>query len=85
MADTKVKLNLKGFRDLRTSPAVVADIERRAKAIANAAGEGYAVLPIQSPRNRARAIVTTEPGNYPAIVREARDHRLLGALDAGRA
>lgn len=84
MAGTKVKLNLPGFKALRTSSEARAEIERRAQAVAAAAGPGYVVMPIQEPRNRAIAMVTTEPGNFAARAREARDHRLLGALDAGR-
>ena len=36
----KLKFNLAAFRELRTSPGVRADIERRAKRVADAAGPG---------------------------------------------
>lgn len=73
-----------GFRGLRTAPGVVADIERRAKAVAAAAGEGVEVLPVvQEPYSRAHAVVAaTTPeakrriGQDPAA--------LLRALEAGR-
>lgn len=82
MARSRVKLNRAGFKALLTGPEVVADIRGRAEQVAAAAGDGYEVLPQPVFRKRARAIVTT--ATYAARRREARDHRLLGALDAGR-
>lgn len=81
MATTRVKLNHAGFAALLKSAEVQADINRRAQAIAASAGSDYEALPAEAGRTRARALVTTKPSG---IRREARDHKLLGALDAGR-
>lgn len=79
---TRIKFNVKGFRELRTSPAVQADIRRRAERVAAAAGEGVEVLPVRTPRNRARALVG--PVTSEAARRTARDNSLIRALQAGR-
>lgn len=66
---------------LLESPAVKADLKRRADRIAAAAGPGFEAS-VVSGRNRARAsVITATP---EARLAEARDHVLLRALDAGR-
>lgn len=78
---SKIKLNRKGFRQLRTSAAVNADIGRRAKAIAAAAGPGWVAQ--ESPGvNRARWVVipTTDDARRESITEMAP----LRAMDAGR-
>jgi hypothetical protein len=82
MANTKVKLNLAGFRELRTSPEVVADLKRRGEAVAERAGDGYEVL-VNSERAK-RGGVTVIASSPKAKRREARDHPLLQALGAAR-
>ena len=78
----KIKLNNAAFRALRTSEAVQADLAERAKRIAEAAGEGFAVGDGESARNRARAsVVAVSPA---AREKNARENTLLRALDAGR-
>jgi len=82
----KLKLFNKGFVELRNSPGVVADIERRAAAIADAAGEGFAVRPAETnlsfPHGRARVAVVTE--TFDAMYAEATDRTLTRSIDAGR-
>ena len=78
---TKIKLSNAGFRELRKSPAVRAEILRRAEAVAAAAGDGFRAVE-SAPRNRARAAVV--PVTAEAAARNARENTLLHALDAGR-
>lgn len=70
------------FRELRTSAAAIADVTGRAESVAAAAGDGFDVLPVQSPRNRAHALVATT--TYEAMKRNAAENTLLRSLDAGR-
>ena len=78
----RIVLNRQGFRDLRNAPGVVADLERRAAAIAAAAGEGFATRPAERGRQRARVAVVTE--TYDAMRSEAKDRTLTRAINAGR-
>lgn len=78
----KIAWNRAGFEALVQHPAVQADIVRRAKAIAAAAGDGYEVRePTQHPR-RARAAVIT--ATRQAREDNARNLTLVKALGAGR-
>lgn len=81
MTDVKIKVNRKGVRELLRSPEVLADLERRAHRIANAAGPGHRVES-QVGANRARVAVITD--TIEAMVAEATDRRLTQAIDAGR-
>lgn len=81
MAKTKIVLNGAGFKALLTSPEVQADLDRRAAAIAAAAGPGNAVQSRPS-GNRGRATVYTE--SVEAKRAEAEDRALTRAIDAGR-
>lgn len=77
----KIKLNLEGFRKLRTSKKVIEDLERRGRNVAAAAGPGMEASTYVG-RNRARVSVIA---NTPAAKRrEAKDRALTRALDAGR-
>ena len=78
---------------LRNSPAVVADLERRAAAIATAAAEQvgddgeehFKVMPTEfdlSIRGRARVAVVTS--SFKAMYHEATERTLTKAVDAGR-
>lgn len=75
----RIVLNRRGMRELLRSPEVQADLERRAKAIADAAGTGEATS--HRGRNRARASVMDTHRSRDADVAAA---ALLAALDAGR-
>ena len=78
---SKIKLNLKGFRALRNDPAVVADLERRARAVAAAAGAGFEAS-AQKGKNRARASVIT--GDFRSRREQAKSNVLQRALNSGR-
>jgi len=77
----RVRLNRKGVRELLRSREVLSDLERRANAIAAAAGEGMEV-DSEVGRNRARASVRT--ATREAVLAEAQQRALTRALDAGR-
>lgn len=77
----KVVINRAGVRQLLQSPEVRADLERRANAIAAAAGDGMEADSAVGP-TRARASVRT--ATHDAVVAEATDRTLTRALDAGR-
>jgi hypothetical protein len=80
-AEIKVEINSAGVRDLLRSPEVMADLERRAQAIAAAAGDGFEVEMYKG-RNRYRATVRT--ATEPARRAEATDRVLTRAIDSGR-
>lgn len=76
-----VEINRQGVRDLLRSEEVRADLERRAAAIAEAAGDGFEVETYRG-ANRCRAEVRT--ATEPARRAEATGHNLTRAIDAGR-
>lgn len=77
----RIKLNSAGIRKLLRSDDVRHDLERRAEAIAAAAGKGMEA-DSQTGTNRASATVWTDtPG---AMSAEARSRALTRAIDAGR-
>lgn len=80
-ANIIVELNRAGVRDLLRSEEVRAELERRARAIASAAGEGFEVETFKG-RNRYRVQVRT--ATELARRAEATDRTLTRALDAGR-
>ena len=81
MADVKVKLKLKGINAVMTSPGAIAEVARRARRMASAAGEGFEAV-VNPHRWTARAFVRTadETGRR----RQAEDAVLERSLDAGR-
>lgn len=81
MGRVRIELNSRGVRELLRSPGVRADIDRRVRAIAAAAGEGMEPSTIAG-RNRARGSVIT--GTWDARHSEATNRALTRALDAGR-
>lgn len=81
MANVRVVLNRRGVKELLRSPEVLADLTRRADAVASAAGPGHVVDAEVSP-NRARAAVIT--GDLDAMRAEATNRTLTRAIDAGR-
>ena len=78
---TRIKLNLAGFRKLRRSPEVAADLEKRARRIADAAGPGQEVE-VTKGRTRALGMVWTD--THEARRNEATNRSLTRAIDAGR-
>jgi hypothetical protein len=95
-AVTKVKLNAAGFAQLRTSPGVMADLERRAGLIAaaatNATGEdtshgsqeGFAVDTGTGKGKNRRGRASVRTATRAAVVSEATDRTLTKAFKAGR-
>lgn len=82
MAGTvRVELNKRGVAELLKSSEVQADLERRAQAIADAAGPGMEVE-TRVGATRARASVVTATAE--AMRAEAEDRALTRAIDAGR-
>jgi hypothetical protein len=81
MGAVTIKLNRAGVAQLLRDPKVLADIERRARAIATAAGPGHRVA-AGIGATRARAVVITD--TVDARRREATRRTLTRALDAGR-
>lgn len=79
--DLKIKMNPSGSQAVLRSPGVIADLERRAANIADAAGPGHSVDSQDGPhRSRAAVITRTEE----AKAAEAKDRNLTRAFDAGR-
>ena len=78
---SRFKLNRKGIRDLLRSPAVEAELRRRAERIAAQAGPGMRVDGGVGP-NRARAAVITD--TIEARLAERRSKALTRAINAGR-
>ena len=81
MSQVVIKLNSAGIRQLLKSPEMAAELERRAQAIADAAGDGHRVEVSETP-TRARAVVITD--STEARIAEAKDRTLTRAIDAGR-
>ena len=78
---TRIQFNYAGFNAVRRSPQVAADIERRAQAIAAAAGEG---MEVRTGLNASRAWATVSTGTDDAKRAEAEDKALTRAIDSGR-
>ena len=64
----KVVLNLAGFRELRTSPKVVALVQETAEQLAESAGRGAEALQGEKPRNRARSAVVGSSRQADALL-----------------
>ena len=77
----RIVLNRRGMRELLRSPEVLAELERRAKQIAAAAGDGMEPSAMVG-KNRARASVIT--ATHSARRAEAVTRALTRAIDAGR-
>lgn len=92
-ARVRVVSNPAGYAAVRKDPAVAAEIERRARAVASAAvansdGKGEFLVEVDTvggaslSSGRARAAVFTADGD--AMEAEAESRALTRALDAGR-
>lgn len=85
MANIKVVLNNKGFREIRNSSKVVQDLQERAERIASAANQGggeHKVLPPETHGERARVAVVT--ADFEAIKDEYRNNNLTRSFQNGR-
>lgn len=78
---TRVKLNGPAVRRLLNDPKVAADLVRRGRQIARAAGAGHEVTLERGPSRVRVEVRTTTP---EAMWREARHRSLTRAVDAGR-
>lgn len=76
-----VRLNRKGVRALLRSAEVLADLERRANAIAATAGDG---MEVDSAVGAARARASVRTATREAMQAEAQSRALTRAIDAGR-
>lgn len=83
MADSQVKIKLddRGMKTIKRLPEIAADIEKRTRKVAAAAGPGMRSKVSQG-RDRVRGTVWT--GTYAAKKAEAEDRALTRALDAAR-
>lgn len=79
--DIRIELDRQAVRHLLRSDEILADLERRGRAIAGAAGPGHEVQPYVG-RNRAR--VTVRTATDEARRAEATDRRLTAAITAAR-
>lgn len=79
--DVRIELNRQAVRQLLRSDEVLADLERRGRAVAAAAGPGHEVQPYVG-RNRAR--VTVRTATDEARHAEATGRRLTAAIHAAR-
>lgn len=80
----RIQLNRPGIIEFLKSQPVHDDLERRARAIADAAGgeaEGFLAEDSVAPDRAALQVITT---THEARAREARDRALTSAIDAGR-
>lgn len=93
MAGKRMKLNAAGFRKLMNSPEILAELERRANAVARAAasdmdtpadrrGEEHFAVDVHKGKNRGRASVRTH--THAAVVAEATEHTLTKAWPEAR-
>lgn len=80
----KIKWNIEGFRQLRHSPGVAADIDARAARIAAAAGPGYESSPYRGATRHRASVITTTPKAMQHEKSHRGSSRLLRAIDAGR-
>jgi len=78
---SSVTVRFADVRKLLRSQEVLADLERRAKRVAAAAGKGH-VVDSDVGRNRARASVRTV--GFEAARREATRHTLTAAVQAAK-
>jgi len=84
MAKAKIVWKRGVFAQIRTMPAVMDELNRRARRIADAAGPGYETRPATVTGGRVRGRTSVKTATTTARRNEARDHKLLRALDAGK-
>ena len=78
---TWIEIHREAIGQLLKSPAVLADLKRRAEAIAAAAGEGYeAEAEVQKHRARAAVHTTT----FDSVKDNFDNNTLIQSIDSGR-
>lgn len=80
MAKVRIVWRAGVFRELRTLPAVLAELNSHATRIAATAGPGFEAAPaaVTGGRGRGRAAVLAR--TFPARVRQARNHVIEKSL-----
>lgn len=81
MPSVKVKLNIRGIREVLKSSGVESELVRRGRRVQNTAGDGFELV-VKPARYTSRVFVQTGTGE--AAKREAEDKVLTRALDAAR-
>ncbi len=81
MTNPRVKLNIKGIREVLKSQPVIDELARRGARAARAAGPGNKLV-VKTHKYTARVFVQTE--NEEAAKREAEEKSLTRSLDAAR-
>jgi len=80
MPRVRVRWNRGVFAELRTLPAVMAELNSHAARIANNAGPGFEPRPAEATGGRIRGRAEVVTGTYRAMVVQARDHILEKSL-----
>jgi hypothetical protein len=83
MATVRVKMNSASARAILRSPRVQADLERRARQIAEAAG-GEPDFEVESRVGANRVRTSVRTATHEGRTAEAEDRALTQAIDAGR-
>ena len=85
MGKMRIEFNSAGFQALLSGPEVRADIERRTRAIADAAGENFeAQVKVGMAHGGMRVIGTVAPTSFKGVKEESEHKVLTSALGAGR-
>ncbi len=76
MAKVKIQWRRGVFAEIRTLPAVMAELNSHAERIARAAGNGFEARAAQKTGGRIRGRAAVVAMSFPARYRQARDHVL---------
>lgn len=79
----RLKVHSEGAKAILESAGVVADLERRGKAVAEAAG-GADDFEVRTERRHDRPVVFVRTASIDGMRAEAKDRSLTRAIDAGR-
>jgi len=80
----KIRWNMAGFREIRTSERVLRELDERAQRIAEDAGAGFEAQTPEITGGRGRGRVAVVTTTIDAALDQARNHTLERALGAGR-
>lgn len=84
MANITVKVNRAGLRELLRSPRVLADLVRRAQAVAAASSMGDITYEVRSEAGRARARAAVIAAGARTNAHELAHHDLARTIDHAR-
>lgn len=79
----EIRWNLAAYREIRTRPQTLAELDAQAEALAARAGDGYEARGPQITGGRVRGRAAVITATVKAARAEARDHNLLRALGGG--